>query len=110
MLQAPMHELLATDASELVLEVEGDPMPVVTDLERQSYVIRAENLTEGASRLSRIRVQVADAAIARQAIPPLVIGHEVVFVGLRREKQTLEQVFLALTGPGEGDLQPVQSQ
>jgi ABC-2 type transport system ATP-binding protein len=110
MLQAPMHELLATDASDLVLEVEGDPMPVVTDLERQSYVIRAEHLTEDASRLSRIRVQVADAAVARQAIPPLVIGHDVVFVGLRAEKQTLEQVFLTLTRADAGDLHPVDGQ
>lgn len=96
-LQAPMRELL-TGGQELVLEVEGDPVPLLEDLRRQPYVVRAEGTAVPASRLSRIRLDVVDPDAARRAIPPLVLAHDVVFVALRAEQRTLEEVFLDLTG------------
>ena len=104
-LQAPMRELLAQGEA-LVLEVEGDPAPLMAELLRQPYVARAEHAALPRPGLSRIRLEVGDVDAARQAIPALVVGHDVVLVGLRAEQRTLEDVFLALTtGAGEGDEQ-----
>jgi ABC-2 type transport system ATP-binding protein len=96
-LQAPMRELL-TGGQALVLEVEGDPTSLLADLRRQPFVGRAECAPVPASRLSRIRLDVAGPDAARRAIPPLVLAHDVVFVALRTEQRTLEEVFLELTG------------
>jgi ABC-2 type transport system ATP-binding protein len=101
-LQSPMRELLARGEA-LVLEVEGDPASVVAELLRQPYVVAAQRIGDPDSRPSRIRLEVADIDAARRAIPPLVVGHDVVFVGLKAEQRTLEEVFLALTGAGDGD-------
>ncbi len=104
-LQAPMRELLA-DGEVVVLEVEGNPAPLAAELLRQPYVARAEHAALPRPGLSRIGPEVADVDAARQAIPALVVGHDVVLVGLRAEQRTLEEVFLALTaGAGEGDEQ-----
>jgi ABC-2 type transport system ATP-binding protein len=96
-LQAPMRDLLATGDA-LVLEVEGEPTALVADLRRQPYIARAESTAVPGSRLCRIRLDVADIDVARQAIPPRVVAHDVVFVALRTEQRTLEDVFLAVTG------------
>jgi ABC-2 type transport system ATP-binding protein len=96
-LQAPMRDLLATDDA-LILEVEGNPTTLLADLRRQPYVARAESTAVPESRLCRIRLDVSDVDVARQTIPPRVVAHDVVFVGLRTEQRTLEDVFLSLTG------------
>jgi ABC-2 type transport system ATP-binding protein len=97
-LQAPMRALLAGKQDRLTIEVEGDPTSLLTDLGRQPYVLATDGAPLPDSRLWRLRLDVSDADAARRAIPPLVVGHDVVFVGLRAEQRTLEEVFLALTG------------
>ena len=102
-LQSPMRDLLAAgEALVLEVEVEGDPAPLLAELRRQPYVTRAEGAVVPGTPLASVRLDVSDVAVARQAIPRLVVGHDVVFVGLKAERRTLEDVFLALTG-GAGD-------
>ncbi|MFL5760049.1 MAG: ABC transporter ATP-binding protein [Thermomicrobiales bacterium] len=97
---APMHELL-TGSRALILEVEGDLVALLADLRRQPYVERAEGNAVAESRLSRIRLDVADVETARRSIPPMVLAHDVVFVALKAEQRTLEEVFLELTGSAD---------
>jgi ABC-2 type transport system ATP-binding protein len=101
-LQAPMRELLAGGRNDLVLEVEGDPTQLVAALRRQPYVIAAEESTHSTSGFHRIHLQVTDPDAARQSVPPLVVTHDVVFVGLKSERKTLEDVFLTVTTSANG--------
>ena len=99
-LQAPTHDLLAGSRTDLVLEVEDDTDALVAELRRQPYIIAADRITNPATRVSRIRLQVSDADVARRAIPAVVVGQNVLFVGLKAEQRTLEEVFLSLTTGG----------
>jgi ABC-2 type transport system ATP-binding protein len=103
--QSKMSELLASSQTELVVEIEGDPAPIVADLRHQSYVTAATT-ERGPAGLSRIRVEVRDLKAARSHVPLLVVAHdEVIFVSCRPEQPDLEAVFLELTGGASGDVQ-----
>ena len=95
--QAPMHDLLARSHDTLLIEVQGDTAALIADLRRQRYVLGVASEPVAASRLSRVRLEVADLDIARREVPALVLEHDITLVGLRTEQQTLEDVFLALT-------------
>jgi hypothetical protein len=98
-----MRELLAGRRNDLVVEVEGDSTQLLADLRRQPYVISAEDSVHSHSDLHRIRLEVTDSDTAQQSVPPLVVTHDVVFVGLKAERKTLEDVFLAVTGGVGGE-------
>jgi ABC-2 type transport system ATP-binding protein len=97
LLQAPMRDLLTTTEI-LKLEVDGDPTTLVSDLRHQPYVTRVSCSANPNLSISHIDIEASDINAARRTIPSVVVRHEVVFIGLRAEHRTLEDVFLSLTG------------
>jgi hypothetical protein len=96
-------ELLAGDRDALMVEVEGDATALAEELRRQSYVraiVRESGQSDGHQRL---RISVADLAVAQRAVPALVVAHDLLFLRCQPERRSLEDVFLALTGGESGD-------
>lgn len=103
--QAPMKDLLAASKDELIVEVEGPPNGLIDEMRREAYVsavhLDADPSPDG---LQRITLNVSDLAVARRAIPRLVVQHdEATFVSCRPHRPDLESVFLELTGGESGD-------
>ena len=104
--QSRMDDLLAASKTELVVEVEGDPGAIVSDLRRQPYVTSATVEPEIGQTVRRVHLEVRDLHAARRSVPLLVVAHDdVIFVSCRAEQPDLEAVFLELTGGASGDIQ-----
>lgn len=103
-LQAPMQQLLKDSASTLTVEFEGPCEPLLTSLRRQPCILSAGCNAAPDSALHQVRLQVTDIAVARRALPAIVVAHDVVFIGCRPAQRSLEEIFMELTRGESGDV------
>jgi len=103
-LQAPMQQLLQGSATTLTVEFEGPCEPMLAVLRRQPYVLSADCEQAPTSALHQVRLQVTDVAVARRAVPAIVVANDVLFVGCRPAQRSLEAIFMELTHGESGDV------
>lgn len=97
--QGSIPDLLRASDDELVIEVEGDPAALLSDLAAQPYVEAARPLEPRRPR-ERLLVKTTDLRMARTLLPRLVVAHEeLTFVRCDVAQKDLESVFFELTAP-----------
>jgi hypothetical protein len=83
----------------LVVEFEGDDRLVIPELRKLPLVtsVSAERLGVDGER-RRLTLEVTDIEAARRQIPPLIVSLPVIFERCSPEVETLEDLFLTITG------------
>jgi ABC-2 type transport system ATP-binding protein len=106
--QGPLEQLVRSGKSALVVEFEGDDRLVIPALRQLPFVtgVAAERLGVDGER-RRITLQVTDIETARRQVPRIVVDLPVIFERCGPEVETLEDLFLSITG-GYREAQPVQ--